>query len=207
MESTAPLDGTVPLDGAVPLPEPDSSPNHALRMAAIAVVERAGTPAVTMAEIAATAEVDLAVASGLYPSLDDLLVEAALAMCAEELRLSSVAQTAGAPTVSAYAHHFASRRDFYRAMRAAPVAQLLDARMAELMAPLIAIQVRTLVGPQLTDDALAAMTVAATEESFRVTNGWIVESSDAEGAESLYVQLEGIVLRSLEEARALRDDS
>lgn len=185
--------------------EPQSPPGHALRMAAIDAVEEARTSAVDLAEIASAAGVDADVASGIYPTVDDLLVDAALRMCAEELRLAAVAETAGAPTVSAYAHHFARRRTFYRAMRIGSVAQLLDARMSELVAPLIRVQIRTLVGPLLTDEALEALTVEVTAESFEVTNGWIVGSGDDDGPESLYVRLEAIVLRRLEEARQLRE--
>jgi hypothetical protein len=174
-------------------------------MAAIDAVEEARTSAVDLAEIASAAGVDADVASGIYPTVDDLLVDAALRMCAEELRLAAVAETAGAPTVSAYAHHFARRRTFYRAMRIGSVAQLLDARMSELVAPLIRVQIRTLVGPLLTDEALEALTVEVTAESFEVTNGWIVGSGDDDGPESLYVRLEAIVLRRLEEARQLRE--
>ena len=192
---------------------PELSARDALLLASVGVVERAGNPAVTLEEIASAAEVDIDVASALFGSendphsVDDLLVEAALRMCADDLRLDAIAKSTGAPTVSAYAHHFAARRRFYRAMRHGPVAELLDARMAEVMAPLISVQIRTLVGRKLTDEVLAALTVEVTAESFDVTNRWIAESADAEGAESLYVQLEAIVLRRLEEARQLGEDS
>ena len=179
------------------------SARDALRLAAIDVVERARTSAVTFAQIAEAAEVDADVASALYSTVDDLLVDAALRMCAEELRLATVAVTVGAPPVSSYAHHFARRRSFYRAMRVGPVAQKLDARMAELVAPLIAAQIRTLVGARMTDDDIDAMTAEVTAESFEVTNGWIVASGDAEGAESLYVRLEAIVVRRFAEISPL----
>ena len=184
-----------------------SASRPALLVAAIGVVESAGTPAVTLGEIAAAAAVDAGAASGLFASVDDLLVEAALQMCADDLRLAAVAETTGAPTVSAYAHHFARRRVFYRAMRHGAVAETLDARMAELMAPLITVQIRTLVGSRMTEDAIAALTVEVTAESFDVTNRWILESGDAEGAESLYIRLEAIVLRRLDDARRLRGEN
>jgi hypothetical protein len=183
--------------------DPDFSPRDALRWAAIDVVELARTSAVTLAAIAEAAEVDADVASGLYPTVDDLLVDAALQMCARELRLSTVVETDGAPPVSSYAHHFARRRAFYRAMRIGPVAHQLDARMAELVAPLIAAQIRTLVGARMTPRALDAMIAEVTAESFEVTTGWILESGEGDGAESLYVRLEAIVLRRLDEVRGL----
>jgi len=183
-----------------------SAARPALIAAAIGVVETAGTPAVTLSDISAAAGVDAVVASGLFASVDDLLVEAALQMCADDLRLAAVAETTGAPTVSAYAHHFARRRVFYRAMRHGAVAETLDARMAELMAPLITVQIRTLVGSRMTEDAIAALAVEVTAESFDVTNQWIVESDEAEGAESLYMRLEAIVLRRLDDARRMRGE-
>jgi len=186
----------------------DPTPNHrdALLLAAVAVVAQAETSAVTMAEIASAAGVDVDVASALFESVDELLIEAALRQAATDLKLDG-AQSNGAPTVSAFAHHFAARRPFYRAMRIGPVAAALDARMAVLVAPLISVQLRAVLGPHITDDALAEMTVFATAESFRVTNGWIVGGADTDGAEALYVLLEGIVLSSLELARAQRDES
>lgn len=183
-------------------PAPTSTRTAVLE-AAIGVVERAGTPAVTIAAIAHAAGVPADEASALFSSVDDLLVEAALRMCVDDLRLEAIARSAGAPTVSAYALHFARRRDFYRAMRIGPVAAQLDARMAAVMAPLIAVQIRTVVGTRIGDDLLRQMTVEVTEESFAVTNRWILASGPHEGAESLYLLLEAIVLRGLDEARRL----
>jgi AcrR family transcriptional regulator len=171
-----------------------------LLTAAVGVVENARTSEVSIDEIAAAAGVDARAASDLYPSVDELLIGAALRMCAEDLRLATVE----VPTVSAYARHFAGRRAFYQAMRIGPVAQKLDARMAELMAPLISMQIGTLVGAQMTEEAVRVMTREVTEEAFRITNGWIVESDESATAESLYVELEGIVLRRFENVRDLQ---
>ena len=179
----------------------------ALLRAAIGVVERAQTSAVTIAEIASAARVDADEASVLFPSVDDLLVDAALKMCRDDLRLAPAANSAAAeaaPTVSAYAHHFASRRPFYRAMRIGTVAFKLDARMAEVIGPRIAVQIRTLVGSRIDDVQLEALTAEVTAESFDVTNRWIAEGSNDEGPEELYVLFEAIVLRRLEEMRARR---
>jgi hypothetical protein len=184
----------------VPSRDPGFSARDALLGAAVGVVEAAGTPAVTMSEVASAARVEVDEASGLFPSVDDMLVEAALRMCADDLRLDA---TTGAPTVSAYALHFARRRVFYRAMRNGAVAERLDARMARLVAPLITLQIRTLVGAHLTEDAIAQLTADVTAESFEVTNSWIVGTGDAEGAESLYRRLEAIVVRRLDDARRL----
>lgn len=183
-------------------PDPGSFSRDALLAAAIGVVEAAGSPAVTIDEIASAAGVAVDEASALFGSVDDLLVEAALRMCADDLRLS--AGVVGSPTVSAYAHHFARRRVFYRAMRDGAVAELLDARMAGLVAPLITMQIRTVVGARLNEDAIAQLTLDVTAESFEVTNGWILESGDSAGPESLYVRLEAIVVRRLDDARRLR---
>ena len=185
-------------------PDPGSFSRDALLAAAIGVVEAAGSPAVTIDEIASAAGVAADEASALFGSVDDLLVEAALRMCADDLRLS--AGVVGSPTVSAYAHHFARRRVFYRAMRDGAVAELLDARMAGLVAPLITMQIRTVVGARLNEDAIAQLTLDVTAESFEVTNGWILESGDSAGPESLYVRLEAIVVRRLDDARRLRSE-
>jgi len=183
------------------VPERDSGGlRDALLSAAVAVVERATTSEVSIEEIAAAAGVDAEGASALYPSVDELLIGAALRMCAEELRLADIE----VPTVSAYARHFAGRRAFYRAMRIGPVAQKLDARMAELMAPLIALQIGTLVGARMSDEALRAMTVEVTAEAFEVTNGWIVLSDDDAPVESLYLELEAIVVRRFDTVRDLQ---
>ncbi|WP_411699709.1 hypothetical protein [Conyzicola sp.] len=173
----------------------------ALTAAAIGVVERAGTSAVTLSEIAAAAQVDADAASGLFDSVDDLLIEAALRMAADDLRLDAVARSAGAPSASAYSHHFATRRAFYRAVRVGSVAAKLDARMAEVMAPLIAVQIRTLVGARISEEVLEQLTADVTRECFEVTNRWIVESADDAGPESLYVRFEAIMLHRLEEVR------
>jgi len=101
--------------------------------------------------------------------------------------------------VSAQARHYAKRRDFYRAMRIGPVASLLDARMAQVIAPLISAQIRTLVGARMTEESVAAMTGQVTAEAFAVTNRWIVESDDSTTVESLYVQLEAIVVRRFDD--------
>lgn len=186
-------------------PDPGSFSRDALLAAAIGVVEAAGSPAVTIDEIASAAGVAADEASALFGSVDDLLVEAALRMCAGDLRLS--AGVVGSPTVSAYAHHFARRRVFYRAMRDGAVAERLDARMAGLVAPLITMQIRTVVGARLNEDAIAQLTLDVTAESFEVTNGWILESGDSAGPESLYVRLEAIVVRRLDDARRLRSES
>lgn len=181
----------------------DCGRQHALLDAAIAVVERAGTPDVTIEEIADAAGVEPRAASALFPSVDELLVEAALRMSADDLQLATVA----VPTVSAQARHYAKRRAFYRAMRLGPVARLLDARMAQVIAPLISEQIRTLVGARLTENALAALTGEVTAESFAVTNRWIVESDDSATAESLYMELEAIVVRRFDDVRRLQADS
>ena len=186
-------------DHAVLSGDSEARSRDALLRAAIGVVERAQTSAVTFAEIASAAGVDADEASALFPSVDDLLVEATLHMCREDLRLAAMAEAA--PTVSAYAHHFASRRPFYRAMRVSAVAAKLDARMAEVIGPRIAVQIRTLLGSRIDDVRLGAMTAEVTAESFVVTNRWIADSPDGEGAESLYVLFEAIVLRRLEEMR------
>ena len=181
----------------------DCGSSRALLTAAIAVVERAGSPEVTIEEIAAAAGVEPDAASALFPSVDELLVEAALQMSADDLQLATVA----VPTVSAQARHYAKRRAFYRAMRLGPVSRLLDARMAQVIAPLISDQIRTLVGAHLTENALAALTGEVTAESFAVTNRWIVESDDSATAESLYVELEAIVVRRFDDVRRLQEGS
>jgi len=181
------------------------SPRDALLAAAVGVVQEAGTSAVTVPAIARAARVDVDEASALFSSVDELLVEAALRMCADDLRLEMIAQKQGAPTVSAYAQHFARRRGFYRAMRDGAVAAKLDERMAAVMAPLISVQIRTLVGARIGDELLDQMTAAVTAESFAVTNRWILESADDEGADSLYVRLEAIVLRGLDEVSNQRE--
>jgi len=181
----------------------DCGRQHALLDAAIAVVERAGTPDVTIEEIADAAGVEPRAASALFPSVDELLVEAALWMSADDLQLATVA----VPTVSAQARHYAKRRAFYRAMRLGPVSKLLDARMAQVIAPLISEQIRILVGARLTENALAALTGEVTAESFAVTNRWIVESDDSATAESLYMELEAIVVRRFDDVRRLQADS
>lgn len=189
------------VDHTVVSHDPDFTPRDALLAAAIGVVERAKTAEVTIAEIAGVAAVGPDVASALFESVDELLIEAALVVCADDLRLATIAGSA--PTVSAYAHHFAKRRDFYRAMRAGSVAAALDARMARVMAPLISVQIRTLLGDRITDDMLQAMTAEVTKECFDVTTGWIVEGSADDGPEVLYLRLEAIVIRRLEDARRL----
>lgn len=171
----------------------------AILAAAIAVVESAQTSAVGIDAIAGAAEVDVDEASAIFSSVDELLVEAALRMCAHDLRLEMIAQTQGAPTVSAYAQHFARRRVFYRAMRIGPVAAMLDERMAAVMAPLISVQIQTLVGARISDDQLEQLTADLTAESFAVTNQWILDSAESAGPESLYLRLEAIVLRGLDE--------
>lgn len=167
--------------------------------AAVAEVERVGTPVVTVRAIAEAAGCDVAWAESLFDRVDDLLVEAALTMCAEELKLDVRAAPTAAPAASAYAHHFARHRAFYRAMRLGPVAGQLDARMGAMVAPLIEAQIRTVLGTRLSEELVASLTATITEESFEVTTGWIVESAESEGAEALYVRLEAIVLRRLEE--------
>jgi len=166
-----------------------------LLASAIGVVEHAGTSAVSIDEIADAAGVEPSEASALFPSVDDLLVAAALQMSAEDLQLATVS----VPTVSAQARHYAKRRDFYRAMRIGPVASLLDARMAQVIAPLISAQIRTLVGARMTEESVAAMTGQVTAEAFAVTNRWIIESDDSTTVESLYVQLEAIVVRRFDD--------
>ena len=166
-----------------------------LLAAAIGVVERAGTSAVSIDEIADAAGVEPSEASALFSSVDELLVAAALQMSARDLELATVS----VPTVSAQARHYAKRRDFYRAMRIGPVASLLDARMAQVIAPLISAQIRTLVGARMTEESVAAMTGQVTAEAFAVTNRWIVESDDSTTVESLYVQLEAIVVRRFDD--------
>ena len=185
--------------------DPAPSNRDALLLAAVDVVADAKTSAVSMDGIAAAAGVDVDVASALFESVDELLIEAALRQAATDLKLDG-ARANAAPTVSSFAHHFAARRPFYRAMRIGAVAAALDARMAMLVAPLISAQLRAVVGPHITDETLAEMTAVATAESFRVTNGWIVGGAENEGPEALYVLLEGIVLRSLDAARPRLDD-
>ncbi|GAB3605691.1 hypothetical protein GCM10027413_11000 [Conyzicola nivalis] len=172
----------------------------ALAAAAIGVVERAGTSVVTLDEIAAAARVDAGVASALFDSVDELLIEAALRLATADLGLDG----SGAPTVSTFSHHFARRRAFYRAMRVGSIAPRLDARMSAVMGPLIATQIRTLVGGRISDGLLEQLTVDVTLECFEVTNRWILEARDDDGPESLYVRFEAIVLRRLEEVRAAR---
>lgn len=175
------------------------SERDALLAAAIAVVERAGGPAVTVAEIAAAAGVDAAAASEIFASVDDLLVESALRMCRDDLDLDALAVRDAAPTVSAYARHFAGRKVFYRAMRGGDVATVLDARMAEMLAPFITVQTSTLLAAH--GALLETLVIQSTIECFVVTNRWILESPVDEGPEGLYVLLEDIVLRRVEDAR------
>jgi len=183
------------------VPERDSAGlRDSLLSAAVGVVERAMTSDVSIEEIAAVAGVEPAAASRLYPAVDELLIGAALRMCAEDLRLATIE----VPTVSAYARHFAGRRAFYRAMRIGPVAQKLDARMAELMAPLISLQIGTLVGAHMSDEAIRALTVEVTAEAFEITNGWIVRSDDDAPVEELYLELEAIVVRRFDTVRDLQ---
>jgi hypothetical protein len=179
----------------------------ALTSAAIGVVERAGTSVVSFAEIEAAARVGADVASALFDSVDDLLIEASLRMAADDLGLDvgldgTAAESAGPPTISSFSHHFARRRFFYRAMRVGTVAPRLDARMSAVVAPLIATQIRTLVGGRISEEVLDDLTTAVTLECFEVTNRWILDAPNGDGPESLYVRFEAIVLRRLEEVRS-----
>ena len=173
--------------------------------AAVRVVALRETSEVTLDEIAGAAGVDAGEASENFVSVNDLLIEAALRIARDDLRLDVIARSLGAPTVSAYAQHFAKRRAFYRAMRTGAVAERLDARMAAVVAPLIAVQIHTVVGGRMSAEALATMTAEVTVEVFTVTNRWIVESAESAGAEDLYVLFEGVVLRRLDEVRSLTD--
>jgi AcrR family transcriptional regulator len=186
---------------------PIDSTRDVILAAAIGVVERANTSDVTLDEVAAAAGVDTSVASEIFGSVDDLLIEAALGLAADDLRLDAIVLASGAPTVSAYAHHFAKRRVFYRAMRFGPVTEKLDARMAVMVAPLILVQIRALVGPQITDELVASMAAEATVESFEITNRWMLESADTDGPETLYVLFEALVIHRLEIARSLHTGS
>jgi AcrR family transcriptional regulator len=178
-------------------PETDAA-QRSLEAAGLALVERGGTPVVTIAEIAALAGIDPAQAATLIPSTDELLVRAAINRCVDELR---VASTGAFPPLSAYARHFARHRAFYRAMRIGEVAALLDARMAQLVAPFIEEQIRVVVGTRVSDRVVATMTADVTSQSFEATNGWIVGGPETGTPESLYVRLEAIVLRQLEGLR------
>jgi AcrR family transcriptional regulator len=182
-------------------PPDDLSARDALLDAAVGVVERYQTPSVGLGEIAAAAGVSADASSALFSSVDELLIEAALRNCRDDLGLDALAQTGSAPTVSAYAHHFARRKSFYRAMRDGDVAAALDGRMAELLAPFIAVQTRTLISTRNGVELLDEMILEVTIECFTVTNAWILESPAAEGAEGLYVRLEEIVIRRIEDAR------
>jgi len=186
---------------------PTDTVRDAILAAAVGVVERAGTSDVTLGDIADAAGVDAAVASEIFGSVDEILIEAALGLAADDLRLDAIVLASGAPTVSAYAHHFARRRVFYRAMRSGPVTEKLDARMAVMVAPLILVQIRTLVGPHMTDDLIATMAADATVEAFEITNRWMLESSDTDGPETLYVLFEALVIHRLEVARSLHTGS
>ena len=176
-------------------PPHDGDLERSLLAAGLALVEVGGTPLVTLAEIAAHAGVGSDEAAALFPSANELLVRAAIARCVHELRVSS---TGAFPPLSAYAQHFSRHREFYRAMRIAEVAALLDARMAALVAPFIAEQIRMVVGSRVSDDVVATMTAEITAESFEATNGWIVDGPGSAAPESLYVRLEAIVLSHIE---------
>jgi len=183
--------------------QPTDSVRGAILAAAVGVVERAGTSDVTVDDVAAAAGVDASIVTGMFGAVDELLIEAALGLAADDLRLDAIVLASGAPTVSAYAHHFAKRRVFYRAMRSGPVTAKLDARMAVMVAPLILVQIRALVGPNITDELVASMAAETTVEAFEITNGWMLESSDSDGPETLYVLFEALVLHRLDIARSL----
>jgi len=179
----------------------DGGAEQALIAAGLDRVARTGTSLVTLDEIAADAGIGADVAAELFPSANELLVRGAMARCIEELRVAPAEGPGSVPTASGYARHFARHREFYRAMRIGEVAALLDARMAAAVAPLVAHQIRTVVGSNLTGEQIATMTADVTAESFEVTNRWIVEAPDGATPESLYMRLEDLVLRQLEAVR------
>ena len=72
-----------------------------------------------------------------------------------------------------------------------------------MVAPLILVQIRALVGPNITDELVASMAAETTVEAFEITNGWMLESSDSDGPETLYVLFEALVLHRLDIARSL----
>ena len=184
--------------------EPSGAIDLAIRSAvldaAIVVVEREGTPAVTTREIAAAAGVDDATVVDAFASTDELLVEAALDACSRDLSTFEI-EASDTPPLSAFAHHYAKRRLFYRALRIGAMAQKIDARMGPFIVSRVESRIRFFFGTRLGEAQITREARRITTEATHITNSWIVDETWDGNPDDLYRALDALLMENVTSIR------
>ncbi len=168
----------------------------AVMQAAVALVSERGTKAVTIAEIAETADVSRRVVYQHFGDLDGLLLEAGLDLARRELLpgLSGVPEGPdGRAEILALARHFVRHRPYYRALLTGSCAFALDRGLISLMLPVNRQFIERIYGdrlaPQGVDDLASFMTGGAGA----LVTTWVVQGEEPLDAEAFTDRLLGVL--------------
>jgi AcrR family transcriptional regulator len=168
----------------------------AVMQAAVALVSERGTTAVTIAEIAETADVSRRVVYQHFGDLDGLLLEAGLDLARRELLpgLSDVTdEETGYAETLALARHFAGHRAYYRALLTGSCAFALDRGLISLMLPVNRQVFERKYGGRLTEQAIDDLATFVTGGAGAFVTAWVVEGEDPLDPETFTDRLMGVV--------------
>jgi AcrR family transcriptional regulator len=152
----------------------------AVMAAAVALVSERGTTAVTIAEIAETADVSRRVVYQHFGDLDGLLLEAGLDLARRELLPCFRDAVQAGPRVQmlAMTRHFAGHRAYYRALLTGSCAFALDRGLISLMLPVNRHGIEHLYGDRLSDQAIDDVATFITGGAGAFVTTWVVEGED-----------------------------
>ena len=168
----------------------------ALMRAAVDLVSERGTTAVSVSDLAATANVSRQLVYQQFGDRDTLLLEAARDFADRKLvqriahsdRGDSGPRDPGGRALAAV-RHFAEHRSFYRAMLTGPCGYRLSRELSALLAPVNRRLALSMAGadadPALVDD----LTEFVTGGSAAVINDWLVQAPDPLDAEAFAARL------------------
>lgn len=162
----------------------------ALMAAAVRLVSERGTTAISVTDLAETANVSRQLVYLQFGDRDTLLVEAA----ADLVRREVLPQISDGPEVSralASARHFAAHRSFYRAMLTGSCTFAIARELTTLFSDLQRMAVRTLFGDldPATAEHLATFFVGG---SGAVINDWLINGAEPLDPEDLANSLLGV---------------
>jgi AcrR family transcriptional regulator len=148
--------------------------------AAIDLVTERGTAAVSISDIAETADVSRPVVYQHFGDRETLLLEAALDLAEREL-LPGISGTASADPrerALAVARHFADHRAFYRAMLMSSSGFALNNALSALLIPVNRQLVEPLSGSTLDPQGAEDLAMFLTGGVAALVNMWVVEGAD-----------------------------
>ncbi|MBI3227981.1 MAG: TetR family transcriptional regulator [Mycolicibacterium cosmeticum] len=181
-----------------PVRDPRAQRTRAVLMrAALDLVSARGTAAITLSDIAETANVSRKAAYQQFGDRDALLLQTALDLLRRELVPSLAALPRGRARVLSNAQHFARHRAFYRPVLLNAGGLALSRELAHVLAPLTRESLAVQFGDTVNADALADLTTSYVGGSTALLITWLVDDAeplDPEDFTERYFRVQSVVL-------------